>query len=229
MLFRSLIAASIAILATTAGAQDLRSLTGKSEFVSQEIDYLIRNKVVSVFASTKAYCPSLYWWSLRPASSAPAKRAFKNDLGRRMKDSGFTKAEIDHCVENSGFILKNRQLTDHPKNDHYRNYVQPAVLMVQDKTTGDITEEPALVETRSFDDKIWDVYQRDFSKDCTFKTSKPKNVSMNCKRHGKLSGHYIEEGNGRFTLVLESSRFRVAYMTRRTRSYASGQFAKLFR
>jgi hypothetical protein len=62
-----------------------------------------------------------------------------------MRAVGFANSEVEHCVENSGFIMENRTLTDHPKNASYKNRVQAAFMMVRDLSTGTISEAPALL------------------------------------------------------------------------------------
>lgn len=227
MFIRSLIAVSLSLFATMAPAQNLQSLAGQSEFINQHLDYLRRNNAKSVFGSTKSYCPSVYWWGVHTDSINGTRRLFKQDLSRQMKMSGFNDKEIDHCVANSGYLLRNGQLVDHPKHQSYKNYVQSAIMLVRNKSTGNTTDAPALVETHSYDDDEWSVFDRTFSRICTFVTPGSRSVEMNCKGYGKLKGRHIKEGSGRYTLIVENDKFQIAYMTRRPRKVARSRFAKL--
>ena len=145
-----------------------------------------------------------------------------------MKAAGFNKAEIEHCVTNSDFVLKNGKLTDHPKHASYRNHVQPAIMMVRDKSTGVVTQEPAMVETWSNSYKVWNIFERSFAKGCTFTNPSPNAIDMTCKRHGKLKGRFKSKGNGRVALVMENSKYQVLYMTNRTQSFVRSWFNRYF-
>ncbi|SPJ28521.1 hypothetical protein [Falsiruegeria mediterranea] len=228
MFFRIILCATLALSAAPTLAQQLNTLAKNSEFIEEYLSYMKSKNVKSVYASTKPYCPSLFWWSSRPSANKDAKRAFRNDLARRMQAVGFTNAEVEHCVENSGFVMENRALTDHPKNAAYNNRVQAAFMMVRDLSTGSISEAPALIETNSYDDRSWDVFDRRFTKQCSFGTTpSQKSVDMTCKNFGKLKGYYQNEGNDRFTLVVHNARYQIVYLTRRTPSYARSKFEKL--
>ena len=227
MFFRAILFASLSFIATAAPAQNLPDLAAESAFVNQELHYLKRKFATSVYASKKSYCPSLYWWSSRPSFSRDAKKSFKRDLGRRMKEAGFSEIEIAHCVSNSDFIIKNGKMNDHPKHDVYRSYVQSAIMMVRDKSTNAITQAPTLVETYSYTGKTWNTFDRNFSKQCSFTTSDAKTLNMSCNIYGKLKGRYIDEGNGRYTLEASNAKYQIVYLTRRTQSYARSRFAKL--
>lgn len=228
LFFRILLCATLALSATPTFAQHLNTLAKNSEFIKEYLSYIKSKNVESVYASTKSYCPSLFWVSSRPSANKKAKRAFRKDLARRMRAVGFANSEVEHCVENSGFVMENRTLTDHPKNASYKNRVQAAFMMVRDLSTGTISEAPVLLETNSHDDRSWDIFDRRFTKRCSFGTTpSERSVDMTCNDFGKLKGYYQNEGNDRFTLVVRNAQYQLVYLTRRTPSYARSKFEKL--
>lgn len=71
-------------------------MANKSAFVRTHLDDPKRKKVVSVYSSTKAYCPTTYWWSIRAAADRGALAGFKKQMAREMQQVGFPAVPIAH-------------------------------------------------------------------------------------------------------------------------------------
>ncbi|QUJ77008.1 hypothetical protein KDD17_02890 [Sulfitobacter albidus] len=222
-----LLSAALCLAATTAAATDWDVLQAKSQLINREANFLKSKNASSVYASTKAYCPSTFWWSGRPSAKDNAKRGFRRQISREMENVGFSQAVIDHCVDNSGFLLENSTLRQHPKNDRYTDYVKPGIMIVRDKSTGTKTIAPVLFETNSFTDRVWQVFGANFAKICTLRGPADA-LKLNCNGYGELRGTFSNTANGRSTTVMRNTRYDLAIFVRRSRSYATRNFDALF-
>jgi hypothetical protein len=135
MRLKIVLVAALCMFTQGAHADTLDQIAGKSAFVTTTLKFLKSKRAVSVYASTKPYCPSAFWWSARPAADRDARRGFQKQITREMKQAGFPKASIDHCVENSGFVFKGLALTEHPKNTKYARYVQSGIISIAKRAT----------------------------------------------------------------------------------------------
>lgn len=227
---RSFILISAIILATIGTApraQTIETAAAKSKYVAIFFKNLNRRNATTVYASTKLYCPSFYWWASRATSVEPAKRGFQNQMAREMGTAGFPSPAIDHCVSNSGFLMQNRRFVEHPKNDSFTDFVQPATMMIRDKKTGTTTSAPVLVETNSYTDKKWRIFDQNFSEICKY-TSDRGALTMRCGSLGTLKGQSISERDNRWIFPIKSARYDVVFMTRRSQNYVASRFAEMF-
>lgn len=226
MRFKLLLAAVLCCATQGAVAQSMDQLSGKSAFVRVNLNFLKRYKAVSVYASTKPYCPSVYWYSSRTASNRLAKEGFRKHVNREMKQAGFSAQAIDHCVNNSGFVLENRQLRSHPKNTSYLRFVQSGILVYRKIGTTAIGSMPILAEVHTYGKEVWRVYDGSFNEICAVTKAEP-GVNAKCNSFGKLSGHW-SDNNDRNTMVGSNSAYEVIFVTERTPSFAKSMFRKTF-
>ena len=229
MRISGIIAFCIILMGQAAFAEPLSVLATKSAFLSQHIKYLKSKKARSVITSTKPYCPSNYWWSARSASDSRAKSGYQKQITREMTQSGFPKSAIAHCVNSGAFLLNAGSLQPHPKNTEYRKFVTSGSIVFSKKGASEISSIPALIETYTYSDRSWAVYDSRFKKICTIRDGKTKkHVSVNCGNFGQLTGTYLQE-NGRSLLALNNNKYEVLMITNRTPSYALNTFKKTFR
>lgn len=223
MFFKAAIIASFGLFASSASAQNLMHLAGGSEFIGHHWNVFSKRTIISVYASTKPYCPSIFWWSPHVTSTNKLKRSFQKEMTRRMKVAGFGTTEIRHCAENSDYVVRSEQLADHPKNKAYQGFVRPAVMTVRDKSNNTTIEAPALIETETYDDASFNVFNRDFSKFCSFTQNDTESLKMSCAKYGKMSGRSIFEGDRRYTYIAENAKYQVIFITGRPLSYVRKQ------
>ena len=198
-----IVCAFIAAFGASAQAQSLNEAAARSEYIAVYLKFLKRKNAVSVYAGTKPYCPALHWWSSTHASATEARRGFQNQIAREMGTAGFSKSAISHCVENSGFLLENGRLKDHPKNKSYKRYVQPGIMVHRNRATGATTTAPVMIETNTYSDRSWRIFDHRFKPVCTY-TSNNGALNMNCRPFGKLTGRIVSDGDNRWTLPMRS-------------------------
>lgn len=222
-----LICAFVTSFGTAPQAQTLEAAAARSEYVAVFLKSLKRKNAATIYASTKPYCPSFYWWAARATSASRAKRGFESQMAREMGNVGFPSSTIDHCINNSGLVIENRRLVDHPKNHSFKDYVQPATMMIRDKKTGVTTTAPVLVETNSYSDRKWRIFDQTFTEICKY-TSDRGALTVRCRALGTLKGPSITERDNRLIFPLKNARYDVAVMTRRPKSYVASRFASMF-
>lgn len=227
MLLKAITLAIFCVTAQGATADTLDQLAGKSAFIRADLYHLKKVNATSVYASTKAYCPSVYWRSSKAISDRDARKGFKNEVEREMKQAGFPNASINHCVENSGFIFKDLQLQNHSKNAKYTRVVHPGIMVFRKKGSGTTQSVPILAEVRTFTDLSWKVYDSSFKEICRQVGSGQK-ITNRCKPFGTLVGSGTDY-SGRTSQTLQNDNYEVMFITRRTPSYAKSTFRKTFK
>lgn len=226
MRFKVILVAALCLASQGAVAQTIDQLSGKSAFVRNHLNSLTRNRAVSAFASTKPYCPTVYWYTSRAVSNRLAKEGYRKSVSRDMKQAGFPAQAIDHCVNNSGFVIENRQLRAHPKNTSYLRGVQAGVMLYRKKGSAAIGSMPVLAEVRTYGKELWRVYDSSFKEICSFTDTDP-GVKMSCNSFGALKGHWTGR-KGRNVVTGSNSAYDVIVVTRRTPRFAKEIFRKTF-
>lgn len=228
MRLKMILVAVLCFAAQGATAQSLEQIAGKSAFVREKLRALKRNDAASVYASTKPYCPSGYWYTDNIGFNKEAKAGYRKTVRREMKQAGFPAQAIKHCVDNSGFIYANYRLRAHPKNTSYLSHVQSGIMVFRKKDGGAISSAPVLAEVSSYGKKIWRVYNASFKEICVITETDPDiKVKINCGAFGALSGHWTYAG-GRSTITGSNGGYDVVFVTRRPASYAKKIFRKTF-
>jgi hypothetical protein len=229
MLTKLLLCLALAASGTAASAQSLDTLAHKSALIRKDLDYLKLKRAVSIYASTKEYCPSNYWWSNAAYASKDAKRNYAQQLTGTMSKVGFSKAQIAHCAENSSFVLLNGSLQSHPKNAKHISLVESAVMIVRDRATRKKTAAPVTVESGTWGGQRYQrVFSANFKEVCRTSGSWTK-AKTTCKGYGKLTGRMINEGQNRTIYQFSNSKYEMTISTRRPKSYASSRFDRLFK
>jgi hypothetical protein len=229
ILNRMLLCAALATAGTSAIAQDFDALSRSSALIKKDLDYLKRKKARSIFASEKPYCPSTYWWSNVPSSNQQAKHNYAGQLTAEMSRVGFSKTQINHCIKNSKFLLKNSELQPHKLNREYISFVQAAVMVVRDNATGKKSSQPVTIETKTWGGQR---YQRVFNaqfKELCRNTGVLAALTSSCKGYGTLKGRIILGQNSRATYKFSNAKYDMAISIRRSKSYAMSNFSKLFK
>lgn len=218
--------ALLCVIATGGMANTLEQLAQRSAFVKANFDYLKSKNASSVYAGTKPYCPSSYWWSSRPSAKEKAASGYRQQISREMNQAGFPASAIQHCVQNSAFVFNSNALQQHPKNKRYGQYMQAGVLVYRKTGGGAVSTMPVLVETNSYADRRWHIYDASFKKICTFTGTNPNNRN-NCSAFGALRATAKREGSRR-TWTLQNNRYQVLILTQRTQSYAKSAIGRAF-
>ncbi|MEP3692888.1 MAG: hypothetical protein ABJN03_17970 [Ascidiaceihabitans sp.] len=144
-----------------------------------------------------------------------------------MQQVGFPKSAIEHCIQNSGFVFKSGTLQNHPKNQRYTRYVDPGIVVFRQKGSGTVQSAPVTMETNTFTDKSWKVYDASFRNICTVLNSNP-GVSITCTQFGKLKGSSVSN-DGRTTFTAQNDRYEVMFFSDRPASFARQTFAATFK
>lgn len=226
MRLKVILIAVLCFAAQGAVAQTLDQLSGSSAFVRIHLKTLKKNNALSVYASTKPYCPSVYWYSQNPASNRPAKAGYRKHVNRLMKQAGFSAQAINHCVDNSSFVLENGKLRSHPKNTSYLRFVQAGIMAYRKKGSAAIISAPVLAETDTYGKKRWRVYDASFKKICAITNAAP-GIKVNCNSFGMLNGHWTTD-NGRNIATGSNSSYEMIFVSKRTPTFAKDMFRKTF-
>ncbi len=86
MRLKIVLVAALCMFTQGAHADTLDQIAGKSAFVTTTLKFLKSKRAVSVYASTKPYCPSAFWWSARPAADRDARRGFQKQITLQIGD-----------------------------------------------------------------------------------------------------------------------------------------------
>lgn len=226
MRIKMILAAVLCFASQGAVAQSMDQLSGKSAFVRNHLNSLKRNQVVSAYASTKPYCPTLYWHSSKIAYSNSVKASFRRDINREMKQAGFSAQAVDHCVENSGFVVQNHRLQSHPKNASEGRVVQAGILMFRKKGDAAIGSIPVLAEVYTYDKDTFRVFDGRFKEICSIIDNDP-GLNVKCSSFGAFNAHWTSS-KGRRTMTGSNSAYEVILVTRRPASFAKNMFLKTF-
>jgi hypothetical protein len=228
-MIRTLMIAFFALVTSSATAQSLDEMAKQSVFVRQHLKYLSSKNVVSVYAGTKHYCPGYYSSTNHHSISAKVKRSYSEQLTRLMKASGFGAAAINHCLQNSGFVIENGRLQDHPKNTVYRGRGLTGILMVRDTKTGQMTESPIVLELQSFDDRVRTVFDQQARSVCGMTSAGFNLVDLKCSAYGKLGGILTYQSKGRALIEASNARYKMLIVTRRPVSFVRRTFARIYK
>jgi len=228
-MIRALLIALIVTTMNSASAQSLDALVNRSAMISQHFDYLKHKNVVSIYTSTKQHCPGFYWWTSRHTSSERTKNSFLKQLGRQMSASGFSQAAISYCVKNSGFVLENGKLTKHIKNTTYTGLAHPGTMILRNLKTGTTVEAPMVVETRSYDDKKFAIFDQSFQQACTLTSASKGSVRLNCPAYGVLDGTFANQDDNRKSIAVSNARYQMLIVTSRPVSFARRSFAQTYK
>ncbi len=224
--FKMILAAVLCLATQGAVAQTMDQLSGKSAFVRNHLNSLKRNQAVSAYASTKAYCPTVYWYSSRTVYSNDVKSSFREDIYREMKQAGFSAQAVNHCVENSGYVIENYRLKSHPKNVSEKRVVHAGILMFRKKGEAAISSFPVLAEVYTYDKDTFRVFDGRFKEICSIIDNDP-GLNVKCSTFGAFNAHWTSS-KGRRTLISSNGAYEVILVTRRTASFAKNLFRKTF-